>query len=216
MSNISHQTLHMTLIVWNFSTKTYFSRLRLFCAVPQLHISNDNSAGCEGLGVVAKKKHGCTKSCCRFLTRWRSWCLVGSPTSSSSTSPTTSTSIPTTRTRPGRESRARWKKYLGTLCFSKPHTSDLKVFTYLQCPSMKLQEFSYYTFSNDVLQNYPFFAQSMNGAFHSNGGDADRALNHLDPGMLRWVFEKPLIFVTSITTHQQCWWIQILVIVGEN
>ena len=46
----------MTLIVWNFSTKTYFSRLRLFCAVPQLHISNDNSAGCEGLGVVAKIK----------------------------------------------------------------------------------------------------------------------------------------------------------------
>ena len=26
----------------------------------------------------------------------------------------------------------------------------------------------------------------MNGAFHSNGGDTDRALNHLDPGMLRF------------------------------
>ena len=26
----------------------------------------------------------------------------------------------------------------------------------------------------------------MNGAFISNGGDADRALNHLDPGMLRF------------------------------
>ena len=32
--------------------------------------------------------------------------------------------------------------------------------------------------------------QGMNGTFHSNGGDADRALNHLDPGMLR--SENPL------------------------
>ena len=42
-----------------------------------------------------------------------------------------------------------------------------------------------YIFSTDVLLNHPFSAQSVNGAFHSNGGDVDRALNHLDPGMLR-------------------------------
>ena len=40
---------------------------------------------------------------------------------------------------------------------------------------------------SEVLLNYPFSAQSVNGAFHSNGGDVDRALNHLDPGMLRFL-----------------------------
>ena len=35
----------------------------------------------------------------------------------------------------------------------------------------------------------------MNGAFHSNGGDADRALNHLDPGMLRFLAHFSRYFV---------------------
>ena len=39
------------------------------------------------------------------------------------------------------------------------------------------------------------FAQGMNGAFHSNGGDADRALNHLDPGMLRFLAHLSSYFV---------------------
>ena len=39
------------------------------------------------------------------------------------------------------------------------------------------------------------FSQGMNGAFHSNGGDADRALNHLDPGMLRFLAHFPSYFV---------------------
>jgi len=35
-------------------------------------------------------------------------------------------------------------------------------------------------------------SKSVNGAFHSNGGDVDRALNHLDPGMLRDQSPSPI------------------------
>ena len=39
------------------------------------------------------------------------------------------------------------------------------------------------------------FAKAMNGAFHPNGGDTDRALNHLDPGMLRFLALFPSYLV---------------------
>ena len=48
----------------------------------------------------------------------------------------------------------------------------------------KIEIKSRYKKKHDTRNN--ILAQGMNGAFHSNGGDTDRALNHLDPGMLRF------------------------------
>ena len=63
------------------------------------------------------------KDCSRFRTRWRSWCLAGSPTLSSSTSPMT-LSTPSTRTRTGRGSRARWNPlshFVWKICMAARH-----------------------------------------------------------------------------------------------